>query len=183
MRSSDKTKLILAEELKRQSRTTQFCRITVGGLCAACNLDRRTFYNHFRDIYDLAAWIFERSIADCLPKEGETSGIHEVEEALSRLKKDAVFYRRALAEDSQNALGRHMLAHNADFYTSALMRLLKTDRLSEDVQFAIYYHCFGSLGMIRKWLFHDCTPEPAVLARQLLASMPSALRQLFDPES
>ena len=180
MAHSDKTKLLLAEELKRQCRTTQFSRITVGGLCAACGLDRRTFYYHFRDIYDLAAWVFDHSLVKFLPSESGYPGIHEIEEALTLLKKDASFYRRALDDSSQNALGRHILAHSAQNYAAARKQLLGTDVLSEADLFAIDYHCFGSLGIIRRWLYHDCKPAPELVAQLIVSVMPDALRQLYD---
>lgn len=179
MRSSEKTKLLLAEKLKQQSKTARFSRITVGELCAACDLDRRTFYNHFRDIYDLAAWTFERSIADCLPEPGALPDVHVIEEALLRLKRDACFYRCALAEDSQNALGRHILTHSVQFYQTSLMRFLETDALCEEDHFAIGYHCFGALGMIRRWLHCDCKPDPKQMTKLFLATMPPVLQQLF----
>lgn len=183
MGNSDSTKQLLAEELKRQCRTTQFNRITVGGLCAACGLDRRTFYYHFRDIYDLAAWVFNRSLAPFLPGAQGIPGLSGVEEALALLKKDASFYRRALADNSQNSLGRHILAFSAEAFGAARKQLSGADTLSEAEQFAIDFFCFGSLGMIQRWLFRDCNPDPRQMAALLVAAMPEELRQLYLPES
>ncbi len=179
MGNSDKTKQILAEELKRQCRTTQFNRITIGGLCTACRLDRRTFYYHFRDIYDLAAWIYNNSLAEYLPNGNALPGIHGLEETLRHMKTDAWFYRRALEDVSQNALGRHILRHSALAHVAARKRLLGTDNLCEEDLFGIEYHCFGALGMIRRWLFHDCCPEPEHMALMILSVMPESLRSLY----
>ena len=179
MGKSDQTKQILAEELKRQCRTNPFNRITIGSLCTACRLDRRTFYYHFRDIYDLAAWIYNSSLAEYLPNENALPGIRGLEDALRQMKEDAWFYRRSLEDVSQNALGRHILRHSALANVAALKRLRGMDSLCEEDLFGIEYHCFGALGMIRRWLYHDCQPEPEHMAQMILSVMPEALRPLF----
>ena len=67
MSGSHRTKLLLAAGIKEMTAGTSFSRIRVGALCAHCGIDRRTFYYHFRDIYDLAAWMFNQIVDDCIP--------------------------------------------------------------------------------------------------------------------
>ena len=179
MGGSDKTKLLLAGALKSRSRTMPLRKITVRELCEDCGLDRRTFYYHFRDIYDLTAWVFNQAIDDCLPGANGNPGFSGLEEALVRLARDAVFYRRALAEDSQNALGRHILNHDIQRYDAALRRFLGTEELDPQVFFAVRYHCFGTLGTVRRWLFDGCTPPPAQMTALLTSAMPPILHKLY----
>lgn len=181
MANADKTRLLLAEELKQQCKTVSLHRITVGGLCTACGLDRRTFYYHFRDIYDLSAWIYDSSIAKFLPDGSSPAGIGRLDEALRQIKEDFWFYRRALDDTSQNALGRHILRHNALTYVEARKRFLGAEQLCEEDLFAIEYHCFGVLGMVRRWISYDCAYAPEQLALRILSAMPDALRALYVP--
>lgn len=181
MANAEKTSLLLAEELKQQCKTVSLHRITVGGLCTACGLDRRTFYYHFRDIYDLSAWIYDSSIAKFLPDGSSPAGIGRLDEVLRQIKEDFWFYRRALDDTSQNALGRHILRHNALTYVETRKRFLGAEQLCEEDLFAIEYHCFGVLGMVRRWIFYDCSYAPEQLALRILSAMPNALRVLYVP--
>ena len=180
MRLAERTKLLLAEELKRRSKKTPLNKIKVRELCEACDIDRRTFYYHFRDIYDLTAWIFNQAVDQCLAGRDGTPAVQGYEKALIRLQKDDYFYRCALAEDSQNSLGRHILYHGIRIYDEELKRRLGVDTLSEKESFDVRYHCYGSLGMIRNWFFSDCKPGLKQMASLLAAAMPPSLLILYD---
>ena len=68
MADSNITKSALASALKELMETTPFAKITVSDICAKCNMNRKSFYYHFRDKFDLVNWIFDveylRSCAD-----------------------------------------------------------------------------------------------------------------------
>ena len=52
--SSLRTKELLASALRRQMEKKPLSRITVSDIMAETGLNRKTFYYHFKDIYDLA---------------------------------------------------------------------------------------------------------------------------------
>ena len=53
------TKKALSDALKEAMKTKEFQKITVSELIQACNVNRKTFYYHFEDIYALLKWTFE----------------------------------------------------------------------------------------------------------------------------
>lgn len=53
------TKKALAGAFKELTRKYPFEKITVKDICESCGMNRKSFYYHFRDKYDLANWIFE----------------------------------------------------------------------------------------------------------------------------
>ena len=62
MRNEDislRTKRKLADRLKELMRKKPFEKITVSELIRDCEINRKTFYYHFEDIYDLLKWTFE----------------------------------------------------------------------------------------------------------------------------
>ena len=180
MAISDRTKLLLSEQLKEASKSTPLSKIKVSELCAACGIDRRTFYYHFRDIYDLTAWIFINDVDKFLPGRSAGADMPGLAGALSRIQEYAYFYRRALSEDSQNSLGRFILHHSQEFYERELKLSLEIMELTAEDRFAVRFYCFGILGMIRGWLFSDCTPPPAQMADLLIYSMPQTMRRLIE---
>ena len=55
-----KTKQSLAKALKNAMENKKLSKITVSELAAACNINRKTFYYHFQDIYTLLKWMLEQ---------------------------------------------------------------------------------------------------------------------------
>ena len=54
------TKKALAESLKSAMKKKPLQKITVSELILDCNMNRKTFYYHFEDIYALLKWTFEQ---------------------------------------------------------------------------------------------------------------------------
>ncbi|MGN0660313.1 MAG: TetR/AcrR family transcriptional regulator C-terminal domain-containing protein [Oscillospiraceae bacterium] len=54
------TKRALSEALKQEMKRKPFQKITVSELIKTCNINRKTFYYHFEDIYALLKWTFEQ---------------------------------------------------------------------------------------------------------------------------
>ena len=53
------TKKALSNALKDAMKKKSFQKITVRELRQACNVNRKTFYYHFSDIYALLKWTLE----------------------------------------------------------------------------------------------------------------------------
>lgn len=58
--SSMQTKMMLCNSLKSIMKHKPFSKITVSELIKDCNLNRKTFYYHFEDIYGLLKWMLEQ---------------------------------------------------------------------------------------------------------------------------
>lgn len=58
--SSYLTKKMFADCLKQQMNKKPLKNITVSELIKLCNVNRKTFYYHFVDIYDLLKWMLEQ---------------------------------------------------------------------------------------------------------------------------
>lgn len=59
MPDSNITKKALAQTMKELMAKQPFSKISVGDICDACGMSRKSFYYHFRDKYDLVNWIFD----------------------------------------------------------------------------------------------------------------------------
>ncbi|MGN0243381.1 MAG: TetR/AcrR family transcriptional regulator C-terminal domain-containing protein [Lachnospiraceae bacterium] len=53
------TKRTLAASLKKAMQNKPFSKITVSEIIRDCGVNRKTFYYHFENIYDLLRWMFE----------------------------------------------------------------------------------------------------------------------------
>ena len=62
--SSERTKQALALSLKKFMEKKPLNKITVREIIEDCGVNRKTFYYHFQDIFDLTEWMFDRDAVD-----------------------------------------------------------------------------------------------------------------------
>ena len=55
-------KRVLASTLKEMANKKSLSKITINDLTQACDVSRQTFYNNFKDIYDLVEWIYLKEV-------------------------------------------------------------------------------------------------------------------------
>lgn len=56
---SNITKRALAAALKELMTERPFAKISVSDICEQCDMNRKSFYYHFKDKYDLVNWIYD----------------------------------------------------------------------------------------------------------------------------
>lgn len=66
--SYNNTKKVLANSLKKIMKTKSFSKISVSEIILDSGFNRKTFYYHFEDIYDLLKWIFENEAIEIVKK-------------------------------------------------------------------------------------------------------------------
>ena len=69
MADSNSTKSALADAMKKLMVCKSFAKISISDLCEECGLNRKSFYYHFKDIYDLLEWIFTNEVVNKIEKE------------------------------------------------------------------------------------------------------------------
>lgn len=63
-----RTKRALAAALKNAMERKPLSKVTVSELVTACNINRNTFYYHFKDIYELLKWMLEQEAIEVVKK-------------------------------------------------------------------------------------------------------------------
>lgn len=66
--NSLRTKQALCDALKECMRHKPFSKITISELIKECNINRKTFYYHFEDIYGLLKWMLEQETFEVVKK-------------------------------------------------------------------------------------------------------------------
>ena len=165
------TKLWIAEKMRALLKQKPLEKIRVTEICQAAGIERPTFYYHFRDKYDLMAWIFCHSAAETDVVSAESSV-----EAMRRMKSDILFYRRAHEDASQNALWKYMHEYFVRRYTALAKEKLGADVLDAQLAYSIRFYCMGAVGMTQEWVLNDNITSAETLVRMMFASMPENMR-------
>lgn len=58
-----RTKSVLSSSLKKMMKKKSLSKITVTDIIADCQVNRKTFYYHFQDVYDLLDWTLKQETA------------------------------------------------------------------------------------------------------------------------
>ena len=169
MAVTDSTKKLLAQSLRELMRKRPLNRITVGDICELCGMNRKSFYYHFHDKYELVNWIFTRGV-----REAERNAPFYSDKLLvlcAYLREEQTFYRAALSQMEQNSLYQCM----AD-----MLRPLLAERSgASEADAAAIDICVHACGAaIVNWLRSGCQQpeerfvETVYRAFQLMQQMP-----------
>ena len=171
------TKRMFADELEAMMARMPLSKVRVADLCARCSVERRVFYYHFKDKYDLVAWIFFHDAY-----ETDVISVESAAEGLKKMKQDILFYKRAYEDNSQNPLWAYMHAYFVERYTKLAKEMLGTEVLDPQIGFSIRHYCFGSVAMTQEWVLQDNITPAETVVEMMFRSMPENLREIFFDE-
>ncbi len=171
---AERTKLWIAETMKRLMAKRTIDKIRITEICRDAEIERSTFYYHFKDKYDLVTWIFFQST-----RETDLLDVKSAADDLRRMKKDLAFYKHAYEDSSQNALWRYMLEYFTEQYTALAREKAGGSELGEQLLFSIRLYCCGAVLMAREWILKDNVTPAETLIRMMFRSMSKELYALY----
>ncbi len=171
---AERTKIWIADTMKKIMAKKPIEKIRVTEICREAEIERPTFYYHFKDKYDLIAWIFFHDAFKT-----DIISIESAAKSMEQMRKDYIFYKRAYEDTSQNPLWQYMLEYFAGRYSQEAMRLLESDSLDAQTKYSIRLYCYGTVGMTREWLLSDNITPAETVVRMMFNSMPENLKRIF----
>ena len=173
------TKLALAGSLKKLLQKKFLDDITVKELVEDCQVNRQTFYYHFRDIYDLLHWFLEHETEEAL------RGAEDWQAALAlafRYIQDnhAVIYHayrssgREALDCQFYSLSRALVLRLLDLYAGDL--ILEPD----DRAFLAEFYMYALTGTLLHWMSEDMKEDPRHLADRLARLLEPEIRRAAE---
>ena len=171
---AERTKMWIADAMKRLMAKKSLDKIRVTEICSEAEIGRPAFYYHFKDKYDLVAWIFLHSVLETDVVSVKSAAAH-----MNQMRNDFLFYKRAFEDSSQNALWQYIHKYFVDRYAQEARLILDTDTLDTQTEFSIRLYCFGAVGMTREWLLNDNITPAETIVEMMFNSMPETLRKIY----
>ena len=109
MSEANVTKNALAASMKKLMRMRPFEKISVSDICNDCGINRKSFYYHFRDKYDLVNWIFYVGFIEELNLTSYDNGWQLMEDMCGYFYREKEFYRAALKIEGQNSFKDYLI--------------------------------------------------------------------------
>lgn len=69
MPDANMSRKTLSFALTELMKTESFQKISISDICDLCNMNRKSFYYHFKDKYDLVNWIFDNEFIAAVQRE------------------------------------------------------------------------------------------------------------------
>ena len=176
----DRTKQLFADKIMQLAKNKPIKGIQIKELCVLCGVERTTFYYHFRDKYDLVAWIFKQNYieeASCAETINDERMIREMFQRLSMQKE---FFLNALQDSSQNNLREYMLAFYIEIEKKVLCEYYHTDFLNEELLYEVRNYSFGCMGHTIDWLLGKNNLSAEKMAYYQYKFMPEELKNAFQ---
>ena len=162
MADSNITKRALANALKELMAEGSFEKINVSHICERCDMNRKSFYYHFKDKYDLVNWIFDTEFIAVTSHKSVTDGWQYIEELCHYLYENRIFYRKALKIQGQNSFSEHF----QEMLVSVVGLYIKDILEEEDTQeFHIHFFTDGIVASITRWLLDKNSMPPEEFVR------------------
>ena len=168
------TKIWIADKMREIMKHKPLDKIRVTEICRAADIERPTFYYHFKDKYDLVAWMF------CTDAYGtDITSVLSAAAGMNKMKQEILFYKRAYEDSSQNALWHYMVEYFTKRYSNLAKEKLGTDLLDPQLAYSIRFYCMGAVGMTREWVLTDNITSAETVVQMMFNSMPENLRKIF----
>lgn len=167
MADSNITKQALAASLKELMLEQSFDKINVAQICERCNRNRKSFYYHFKDKYDLVNWIFDTEFIALFKNENLTANYKErwafIEKTCRYFYQNHAFYRKALQIKGQNSFSDHFREYIRPLLADRISRLFGQEQPDE---FTMDFFTDAVLCAMERWLLNkECMPPEQFLGK------------------
>ena len=175
MADSNMTKKALASALKELMKTVPFSKISVGDICNMCEMNRKSFYYHFKDKYDLINWIYTSEFVVGLQNKIYDSEWNILEDLCDYFYKNRDFYRKALQIEGQNSFYDYFRDVLKTVFTEYIKDVFEN---CENSEFYVTFYSDAFVASIVRWISDkDCMKpqEYTVLLRSCLMDFAKAI--------
>ena len=163
MPDSGITKRALATALKELMEKEAFSKISVADICEKCDMNRKSFYYHFKDKYDLVNWIFDTEFITVIKKQDHRFGWDLMEALCTYFYDNRDFYRKVLSITGQNSFPEHF--HDL-LFSAISLRLQEITRVDAMNDFQANFFTDAIVLALQRWIVgKDCLPPEEFLAQ------------------
>ena len=149
---------MLADALKEQMKKKPFEKITVSELVNSTNINRKTFYYHFEDIYDLLKWMLEEEAIDVVR---HFDFLFDYEEAITFVL-NYLDNNNNIIKCAYNSIGRDELKRffYTDFHDIVIAIIENAEKITQKKleldykEFLIEFYMEALTGMLLEWLLN-----------------------------
>lgn len=155
MAESLTTKKALANALKELLKTQPLEKISITEISEKCSLNRKSFYYHFSDKYDLVNWIFDSEFLDSIPIKAYKKREDGIEDLLRYLYENRAFYKKIFKSADAQLFTNHLKSLLEPIISMQLNEIMQTKGVTK---FQLNFYLDAVIFTVNHWL-----SEPEVM--------------------
>ena len=171
------TKEMIAHALIELSATKSIDKITIQEIAEACGLTKTTFYNHFRDKYDLIVWAYAEPVRDIVSRVGGAG--YGIGDAILDIIRYFDSNRKFILNALKNTSGQNYFLHHVAHIHFTVLRdfvVARSGDVPPKLEILMKLYAYGTVQMTCEWML-DGTPIPTeTFAAFLEAGIPEELK-------
>lgn len=177
MADSNITKRALANAFKELLKNKPFSKISISDICEKCEMNRKSFYYHFKDKYDLVNWIYYTEFITVARKREYILGWDLLEDLCMYFYENREFYRKTFNVVGQNSF--------SDYFREVVVMINKTimDEIFDEndpLDFYVDFYSDAFFCAIKRWITDkDCVP-PDVFVKSLKKCLWGASNRIVE---
>ena len=175
-------KAIIADAVLTLCRKKALNKITIADIQEVSGISRQTFYNHFRDKYDLIQYIYEHRVIAFFD-DPASQQLDYYEATLTCLRCDAeykTFMQQACRMSGPNCLADFMYNHSIHFDRTLHQSILGRPLTAEE-QLISDYHSAAVVRLRIDWILNGLPCSPEDIMRAILQARLFSLNELLYP--
>ena len=181
MADSGITKRALAEALKQLMEEMPFGKISVADICEKCDMNRKSFYYHFKDKYDLLNWILDTELLNtALMSSPQGDSWTRIRQLLVYLYENRSLVCKAFTIEGQNSPAEHFRVLMEPMLIARMQEIFGSDQHQE---FRVNFYYDALRCTIERWITSpNCVPPDVFLEqlRDTVKSVAQAVARSFE---
>lgn len=165
MANSNKTKKALVSSLKVLMETKSFEKITITELCEKCSMNRKSFYYHFHDKYELMNYVFHSEFVSCGGM-SKSSGKVILKDLCDYLYENKNFYKQAFYVEGKNNFFDYFYTIIYSFIYSGLKIQFDKEKLDD---FTLSFFTDGFIAAIKRWITNRDPDTPDIFVDKIFS--------------
>lgn len=171
-------KYVLALSLKDLARNKSLDKISVRDIVDNCGAGRQTFYNHFKDKYDLINWIYESNAYRIRNMFIDVENRDKViSMLLLHIKENQPFYANAFNYEGQNLFLEFLYKNTYDSYMQLIKKRFGENQITDSLAYTLEFYSYGAVNMVKRWSEKGMIECPELAAEKIFFNMPPELKK------
>ena len=163
--SSLTTKKAIAYTFKDLLKEKPFNKITVNDIAKKCDINRQTFYYHFKDIKDLVEWICIDEVDNILKKKDECDRWEDKFLLVFKImKEEKIFVKNIYNSVSVEVIRNNLYSLVFPIIYDEILEKSKGKRLrEEDKRFITDFYKYAFVSIVLNWIDNGMHENPEII--------------------
>ena len=173
------TEEILAESFMELSKSKQISKITIAEITGNCSMTSPTFYRHFKDKYDLMAWIYVREAQKNVNQIGRDGYLWKdtLLDGMRYYAENRNYMVNALKHTSgRDSFINQMTEMNIGFISDEIRKKRDDHAVPTELVPLVKIYCYGTGQYLCEWLMDSKPDSCEEVAAAMEACIPEPLK-------